>query len=128
MNIFRLVRDYLGWHYSEALGELGTTVRDLWFFLCRFFSVSVIAGSLLAPWHHGYDHDSLSGSRSFFSNFILSGVMHFLGFLVRIVFLLCSSFIILFATILIPMIFLLWFVLPFIFTLSLFLGLYLLFY
>ncbi len=129
MIVFRIVRDYFGWHYYLALGELAGIVRNLWRFLYHFFSVPVIATTLFAPWHRLHEgYRSLLYPGDFFSSLIVNGLMRLLGFLVRTVFLVFSSLVLLLATVLVPIVFVVWLLLPFVFVLSLFLGLYLLFY
>ncbi|MFM2424137.1 MAG: hypothetical protein RLZZ70_528 [Candidatus Parcubacteria bacterium] len=47
--IFSLVSDYLRWHYSTALVQYIRLIRNWWWFVGEFFSITLLLETLFTP-------------------------------------------------------------------------------
>lgn len=87
MGIISLMYDYLLWHYSEAIKSFFQIWHNfLWFFF-NFFSVNLLLRTLFSPWKRiqdkkkpGFDLGELV------SRLIMNTMMRFVGFLLRLLF------------------------------------------
>ena len=92
MKFFALLGRYLAWHYTTGLLDcLRLSANFLWF-VYHFFSVPVLARTLFFPWRRlgeayrgGFDPERL------LETFIVNLFMRICGFVVRVIFLIVAT-------------------------------------
>ena len=113
MTPWRLVRAYVGWHYSAALTAWWQIYVDSLWFLFHFFSISILIRTLFAPWRRlaeGYPTGfSLKASAE---TLIINSLMRLVGFVFRIFFIFGACLIITLAFVLGWVILVFWLVAP----------------
>ncbi|MDO8619937.1 MAG: hypothetical protein Q7R64_01145 [bacterium] len=82
MSPFSLPISYLLWHYTTAWGDLLRWYRNLSWFLWNFFSIRILAGTLLSPWHRLKEAGSKE-TAGFIGSLIINLILRFIGFFAR---------------------------------------------
>lgn len=115
MKFFMIGPYYLNWHYTQGLFEL---TRNLWNFIIfefHFFSVKELLFTLLSPFqrlHEDYGNNAIDFEK-ILSALVVNIIMRIVGFFVRSFILLCAFICISLSLILLPILIVLWIILPF---------------
>ena len=128
MAVWRLFKNYFGWHYRLALVAWWRIYRNLLWFLFNFFSVALLFRTLAAPWrrlNEAYPKGFNPGV--IVETLVVNGLMRLFGLAVRSVFLLAAALVLTVAALGGWFILALWLVAPGLILLWLILGFYLAF-
>jgi hypothetical protein len=115
MKALLIVPYYIRWHYSTAIRSIARIVENIIWFIWHFFSIELQAKTLFAPWQRlrevrkrGFDLEDMLGT------WLINLVMRFVGFLVKIVFIIIGLVAIVVTFILSAGFVVIWLALPFI--------------
>lgn len=73
---------YLLWHYALAWEDLFRLYQNLAWFLWNFFSIRILAETLVAPWHRRKERPE-KDTAGILGSFILNSILRLVGFLIR---------------------------------------------
>lgn len=119
--MFQLVFSYIKWHYSRAYLEIMAHTRNAVSFFYHFFAIGALWKNLFSPWRMlGERYKKGINIEAFFETLVVNTLMRFVGFLVRIVFIVIGLISILISFIIGAAVFVGWTFLP-LFILDLFL-------
>lgn len=129
MPLLSLFLNYLYWHYTRGVIELGKNLADLLRFEWHFFSTGRLLRTWFSPWRRlGEDYGRRFSFEVFATAFVVNTLMRLVGFFIR-------TWVILFGlitlTVSVPvyaLVMIAWFVLPLLIPVLIFFGLYLLFF
>lgn len=116
MKFFMIAPYYLNWHYTQGLSDL---LKNLWNFIVfefHFFSIKELLLTLLAPFQRvkeNYGNNAIDFQR-ILSAFLVNLIMRAVGFVVRSFILFIGGICLVISLLLIPVLILMWLVLPFI--------------
>ncbi|MSU56101.1 MAG: hypothetical protein EXS51_02220 [Candidatus Taylorbacteria bacterium] len=82
-SVLQLPFSYLLWHYTTAWSDIMRLYRNIAWFLWNFFSVRLLLGTLLSPWHRLHEGSKKSAG-GFLGNFIINLLLRFIGFFARL--------------------------------------------
>lgn len=82
MSPVQLPITYLLWHYSIAWEDLFRLYRNLAWFLWNFFSIRILAETLIAPWHRRKERPE-KDTAGILGSFILNSILRLVGFFIR---------------------------------------------
>ena len=105
---------YFAWHYGEALSDIiRLWTNYIWFFY-NFFSLPVLVKTLFAPWQRIQEGKRRAGFHveDIAEAFVTNLVMRFVGFLIRVIFIVIGTAVVLFVSWIGVLIIILWTVLP----------------
>lgn len=90
-SVFQLPFSYLLWHCTAAWEDLFRLYRNFSWFLWNFFSVRILLGTLLSPWHrlHEGKQESTGG---LLGSIIINLIVRGIGFIARTVTILMGLF------------------------------------
>lgn len=113
--MFSVFRNYISWHYSVAYVDQLYIVKNYFWFLGRFFSVSEVLKSLFAPWKrlHEEKGNLIHSPGQFFGALIVNTIMRIVGFLIRTIFLAVALILTIFCACVYAVVTVCWTVLPF---------------
>lgn len=123
MKFFMIGPYYLNWHYTRGVSELAKNLWNFIIFEFHFFSVKDLLLTLLSPFqrlHENYGRSIIDFERVF-SALVVNIVMRIIGFFIRSFILLMAFMAITFSLIMIPIILIVWLLVPFL-LLFLFIG------
>jgi hypothetical protein len=105
---------YIHWHYGRALRGIVDITNNLIWFLWNFFSIGLLLQTLFAPWQRlEEDHKRVGlNVEAYVSSLMLNTVMRFVGFVIRLIFILIGFVAIIFVTISGSIVFVVWLALP----------------
>ncbi len=87
MASLALVPEYLRWHYSRALVDLGRLWKNFSWFIYHFFSVPLLAQTLFSPWRRLSEERSQTFDlEDWGSTLLVNGLMRLVGAIIRIIF------------------------------------------
>lgn len=113
MPLLVLPVNYLWWHYTLAWRDLSLIYRNFLWFTYHFFSLSVLAQTLFAPWKRlGESYPTHFDLAATMSALLINSLMRIVGFLFRSVMLIVGVLAWLAVFILGLLAFVLWLVLP----------------
>ncbi|MEK7650321.1 MAG: hypothetical protein AAB364_00370 [Patescibacteria group bacterium] len=128
MPLLALPFEYLWWHYTLAWRDLVVIWGNYLWFIYHFFSISVLARTLLAPWKRlGEVYPARFNLGATLATFFINSLMRLVGAVIRIIMLVFGGLVYLLVILLGSVTLILWLVLPLIIILALVLGLALLF-
>jgi len=98
MTWWRLVRAYIFWHYSAALGAWWQIyVNSLWF-LFHFFSIPILFRTLFAPWRRlAESYPKGFSPKAVAETLLINFLMRLVGFIFRIFFIFAAWVVLIFA-------------------------------
>ncbi|MDP3052162.1 MAG: hypothetical protein Q8N42_01505 [bacterium] len=84
MGVLIFAKDYLVWHYSQALKEGFVIWKTFLWFVSQLFSIRLLLRTLFSPWrrlkeYYGRGFDPVRLLESLFINIM----MRFIGFIIR---------------------------------------------
>jgi hypothetical protein len=106
---------YVYWHYTRGIAELTRNLLNFLIFEFHFFSVKELLLTLFQPFQRlkeGYG-TSIVDFENIATALVVNTLMRLVGFFVRTVILIFAAVTILISAILLPIILLIWLVLPF---------------
>lgn len=113
MKIITIAFGYLKWHYSKALKSLINIWQNFLVFLFQFFSIKLLLKNFFDPWKRMADPYPKSFSfKDYFFAFIINLIVRLVGILMRLCLLIIGLSTCLLFCILLPIILIIWFVLP----------------
>lgn len=120
MDTVFLIRDYLRWHYTAAIGELLGILRNLFWFFAHLFSLRLLLATLFAPFHRiRENYFSVADIEKTLASIAANLVSRIVGFIFRLI-VIALAIIVESALILaIPLILIAWIFLPIIIVASL---------
>jgi len=127
MSLAAIVWNYGKWHYGQSLSQLAVICRDILKFTANYFSFFILIKSLFCPWRRlgeSYPNSWLDGWQ-ILSVFIVNILMRAVGFLARGSMIIVGLISIAVVALSIPVIFLIWLLLPPLALFLAFTGLYL---
>jgi hypothetical protein len=85
MRIFSVVRDYLVWHYSNAISDIFHIWWNYLWFINHLFSVPDVFMTWLSPWKRLQEQkvNIVTHTEDFFANIFVNIMMRMVGFVVR---------------------------------------------
>ncbi len=83
MTIFRLLLSYLFWHYTLAWADLVRLYRNLAWFLWNFFSIGLLAHTLLSPWRRLHE-GARKEAGGLLGSLIMNTILRSVGFFARV--------------------------------------------
>ncbi len=87
MNFLAILPQYVRWHYTTALVDLGRLWKNILKFIYNFFSIPTLLGSLLSPWERmGDEHRKGESAEDWVKTIIFNTIMRGVGFVVRSMF------------------------------------------
>lgn len=112
--MFSVFRNYILWHYSVAYVDQLYIVKNYFWFLGRFFSVSEVLKSLFAPWKRLQEEKGnlIRNPGQFFGALIVNTIMRIVGFLIRTIFLVIALILSIFCACVYAVVTVCWTVLP----------------
>ena len=115
MNFFMIAPYYLYWHYTRGISELSKNLFNFIVFELHFFSVKDLLLTLFSPFQRLKESygNSIIDFEGIASTFVVNIVMRCVGFCVRSVILFFAFVTLSITSFLIPVLLLLWLVLPF---------------
>lgn len=85
---WRLVKDYLVWHYSQALVAWWRIYGNGLWFLSHFFSVALLGRTLFSPWRRLTEsYPGRFAPESIAETLVVNLLMRLVGFTIRVIFL-----------------------------------------
>ena len=84
MVIGQLIVRYIVWHYTRAILDIARHVRRFAWFLWHFFSIGVLARTLISPWKRMDEDKKKKGiPDDLFERIVINTLMRIVGFLIR---------------------------------------------
>lgn len=80
---FAFLRDYVRWHYNDALIGYIRILKNFWWFLVSFFSISILLKSLFHPYKRMSESNS-DTLQNWIESKILNTLSRLIGFFVRL--------------------------------------------
>ncbi len=128
MKTLSVFLGYLKWHYSKAIKSMFVIWQNFLRFLANFFSLKLMLTNLFDHWKRMSDpYPKHFSFKAYLFSFIVNVITRIVGMLMRLVILILGSLICLIFIFCLPIILILWLVLPFIIIALLGSGLYLIF-
>ena len=77
---------YIRWHYSRAISDLTSNLKEIVTFILRFFSVGILFRTLFAPWKRlGEGYAKGFDPADFFQTLLLNIILRIVGLVIRLV-------------------------------------------
>ncbi len=94
MNGIYLIRDYLGWHYTDAVVDITYLIRNFLWAVGHMFSVKEVLLTLFSPWKRLKEEGStlIKDPGRYLEDAVVNLIMRIVGAIVRLA-LLCIAFI-----------------------------------
>jgi hypothetical protein len=104
---------YWKWHYGGAIRNLFQIWSNFVWFIFHFFSLGVLTRTLFAPWRR-LDEGYAKGlaPEAWLQTLIVNGLMRTVGFIIRLIFIIVGSLVLLVMIILIVPVLIIWLLLP----------------
>lgn len=102
---------YLLWHFTTAWGDLWRLYTNMVWFFWNLFSIKLLAGTLLSPWHR-LTEQGTKDSAGFLGKLIINTLTRIFGFFVRLGVILSGFISIVIFSVLSLALFVLWAALP----------------
>jgi hypothetical protein len=85
MRIFSVARDYLVWHYSNALVDIFHIWWNYLWFINHLFSVPDVFMTWFSPWRRLQEQkvNIVTHTEDFFANLVVNIIMRIVGFFIR---------------------------------------------
>lgn len=113
MTGFILIKNYIAWHYTQALVDLWHLTANMMWFLYHFFSMNILVRTLFARWRRlGEPLPSGFHPGRWLGSLFVNLMMRIVGFFARITLLSIGVISIILASIGALLVFLGWFFLP----------------
>jgi hypothetical protein len=86
MGYLSLARDYVAWHYTTALRDMGRIWLNYLWFVNHLFSVREVLGTLFSPWKRLQEKtvSPLKDFEGFLGNVFINIMMRLVGLVVRL--------------------------------------------
>ena len=128
MRSLLLAPYYFKWHYGRALKGLADISANCIWFLWHFFSIAVLSRTLFQPWQRLQEKpEKRFDVNAFLSSITINIVMRFVGFFIRIIFILIGLVSIVAALVFEGVVFLVWLAMPLVVVFMIVFGLVLIF-
>ncbi len=111
MLALQLPISYFFWHYTTAWSDLLRLYTNAVWFFWHFFSIRILSGTLLAPWHRLREASS-KDTAGFLGSLIINLILRLIGFIARTVTILSGFFTLTLFSLFSLVFFALWLVLP----------------
>ncbi len=111
MSSLTLPFNYLLWHYTTAWSDLIRLYTNAVWFFWHFFSIRILVGTLLAPWHRLREASSKE-TAGFLGSLIINLILRMIGFVARTVIILSGFLTLVLFSLFSLAFFALWLVLP----------------
>jgi len=114
MGILIFAKNYLVWHYSQALQEGIVIWKNFLWFVSQFFSLGLLLRTLIQPWRRLREYAGRGfDPQKFLETLFINVMMRFVGFVIRTIAIFIGLAAELLAIIVGIMIFAVWLAFPF---------------
>ncbi len=124
MQAFVLFGSYFKWHYTRGFVDLYRIARNAARFIPRFFSFHLLIATFFTPWRRLEEtHVRKNGIGDFFATLFINTLMRIVGASVRLATLAAGGIVFLFIIASLPVLWIAWALVPFLWVGALIVGL-----
>ncbi len=105
--------DYFSWHYGRAFKDIFHVWANFFWFLLKFFSITLLLRTLFSPYKRLKEEHNKAGVEDLIGVIIVNTVMRILGALVRTVIIIAGLLTLLFWVFVLIFLFVFWLIAPF---------------